>query len=107
AMAVNLSDIAAMAGVPKYALVAISAPEGIYREEKFNSLYEGFNDCAQYYKTAIVGGDITRGLHLSINITLIGQAHEKGVILRNGAKSGDAVLVTGNFGASHAGLLLS
>jgi thiamine-monophosphate kinase len=104
AMAVNLSDIAAMAGIPKYALIVISAPEEFYGAEKIISLYEGLNDCAQRYKTAIVGGDISCGPNLTITVTIIGQAQEAGVLLRNGAKPGDAIIVTGDFGASRAGL---
>ena len=106
AMAVNLSDIAAMAGTPKYALIVISAPEEFYTNEKIISLYEGLNNCAQHYKTAIVGGDIARGPNLAITITIIGQANEAGILLRSGAKAGDVVIATGDFGASHAGLRL-
>ncbi len=106
AMAVNLSDIAAMAGIPKYALIVLSAPDELYNSEKIVSLYEGLNDCAQRYKTAIVGGDITRGRNLSITVTIIGQAHDAGILLRKGANLGDVVIVTGSFGASQAGFRL-
>ncbi len=104
AMAVNLSDIAAMAGRPKYALIVLSAPENLYESEKIISLYEGLNSCAQQYKTAIVGGDITRGTQLAITITIIGETHEAGVLMRSTAQAGDIVAVTGDFGASAAGL---
>lgn len=104
AMATNLSDIAAMAGVPKYALIVISAPEELYKNDKIISLYEGLHDCALRYKTNIVGGDITRGTNLAITVTIIGQAHTKGILLRSGAMLGDVVIVTGDFGASSAGL---
>ncbi len=106
AMAVNLSDIAAMAGIPKYALIVLSAPEKLYESRKIISLYEGLNNCAQHYKTLIVGGDITRSPHLVVTVTIIGQANDAGVLLRSGAKAGDAVLVTGDFGASHVALRL-
>jgi thiamine-monophosphate kinase len=106
AMAVNLSDIAAMAGRPKYALIVLSAPEHLFKTDKIVSLYEGLSTCAKHYKTDIVGGDITRGTNLAITVTLIGQAHDAGVLMRSGAKKGDAIIVTGDFGASHAGLRL-
>jgi thiamine-monophosphate kinase len=104
AMAVNLSDIAAMAGIPKYALIVLSAPKELYKTEKIISLYEGIIACAQEYKTAIVGGDITAAPNLSITVTVIGQAHQNGVLMRSSAKPGDIVIASGNFGASNAGL---
>ncbi len=106
AMAVNLSDIAAMAGLPEYALIALSAPENFYTSNKVLALYEGLHACAKHYKTSIVGGDITRGSSLIITITILGRAGQSGVLQRNGAKAGDIVLVTGDFGASAAGLQL-
>jgi len=106
AMSVNLSDIAAMAGTPKYALIVFSAPEKLYLSEEIISLYEGINSCARQYKTAIVGGDITRGANLSITITIIGQSHESGTLLRSTAQIGDVVVVSGDFGASAAALRL-
>ncbi len=104
ALAVNLSDIAAMAGKSKYALIVLSAPEELYLDDKIISLYEGIKACAAQYNTLIVGGDITRGQCLSITITVIGEANDAGVLMRNGAKPGDVVVVTGDFGASGAGL---
>jgi len=106
AIAVNLSDIAAMAGIPEYALVTLSAPADFYASNKVLSLYEGLHSCAQHYQTNIVGGDITRGTNLVIVITILGRAHQSGVLRRCGAKAGDIVLVTGDFGASAAGLRL-
>jgi len=102
-MAVSLSDIAAMAGVPRYALIAITMPENLSRQH-FAYLYQGLIDCSKRYKTDIVGGDITKGTVLSITITVIGEANERGCLLRGGAKPGDVVVVTGDFGASKAGL---
>ena len=104
AMSVNLSDIAAMAGRPQYALVVLSAPQELYEQDKIISLYKGISECANEYNTVIIGGDITRGNNLAITITVIGQADQAGVLLRSGAKNGDIIVVTGDFGASHAGL---
>ncbi len=104
-MAVSLSDIAAMAGYPRYALVAITMPDRLTRRH-FAHLYNGLIDCSKRYQTAIVGGDITKGTSLTITITVIGEVNEKGCLLRDGAKPGDLVVVTGNFGASTAGLRL-
>jgi thiamine-monophosphate kinase len=104
-MAVSLSDIAAMAGHPRYALVAITMPDKLSRRS-FAHLYNGLVECCKHYKTAIVGGDITKGALLSITTTIIGEVNQNGCLLRNGAKIGDVVIVTGDFGASKAGLKL-
>src|SRR5277367_5434389 len=103
AMAVNLSDIAAMAGRPRYALVALTLPLG-FGEDLVETFYDGLLECASAYRTTVVGGDITAGPVLTITITLLGDIHENGCLTRKGAREGDAVVVTGDFGASMAGL---
>jgi len=103
AVAVNLSDIAAMSGRPRFVIVSLTLPE-TFRESEFAKLYEGMIDCARAYRTRIVGGDLTRGPCLSLSLTVLGDVHEKGCILRSGAQVGDVVVVTGTFGASAAGL---
>jgi thiamine-monophosphate kinase len=95
-----------MAGIPEYALIALSGPEDFYLGNQVLSLYAGLNDCCERYKTKIVGGDITRGAIVSIAITILGRAHPAGILKRKGAQTNDVVLVTGDFGASAAGLSL-
>jgi thiamine-monophosphate kinase len=103
AMAVNLSDIAAMAGRPRYALVAVTVHPH-FRRQDFIDLYNGIAECARTYQTAIVGGDISSGKVLSLTITIVGDVNERGCLLRSSAKPQDVVVVTGHFGASAAGL---
>ncbi len=103
--AAGLSDIAAMGGRPLYMLVAISMPAGFGRAS-FLSLYQGLQDCAQMYRTAIVGGDLTAGSALTITVCIIGQTHECGALRRSAAQPGDLVAVSGDLGASRAGLFL-
>ena len=103
--AVNLSDIAAMAGRPRYLTVSLSLPSYI-SEANLKSFYQGFNDCARTYRAEVVGGDLTGGEKLVIAVTVIGEAHEKGLLMRGGARAGDIVLVTGSFGSSALGLRL-
>lgn len=103
AIAVNLSDIAAMAGRPRYLTCAVVWPAKLNRHA-LRSLYRGMEQCATAYRCKIVGGDITRGDALTISITVIGEVHENGRLLRSGAKAGDVVVATGDFGASAAGL---
>jgi thiamine-monophosphate kinase len=105
ALAVNLSDIAAMAGRPRFAVVSLVLPDG-FSEKDVEQLYAGMLACARTYRCRIVGGDLTRGQQVVISITVLGDAHEKGVMSRSGAQAGDIIIATGDFGASAAGLWL-
>jgi thiamine-monophosphate kinase len=100
ALAVNLSDLAAMAARPVAAVVALALP----RERALDlaiGLYQGILPLAQRYQTAIAGGDTnTWDGPLAISITLIGQVTERGVLPRAGARPGDAIVVSGQFGGS-------
>ena len=104
-IAVNLSDVAAMAGRPRFAIVSLTLPDDV-SEADFEKLFGGMLDCARSYRCRIVGGDLTRGPVLVVSITVIGDEHESGVLRRSTALPGDVVVVTGDFGASAAGLWL-
>jgi thiamine-monophosphate kinase len=84
-------------------LISLTLPR-LFSREQFNRLYSGIIDCASTYRTRIVGGDLTTGANLVLNVTALGDVHESGCMLRSGAAVGDIVVVTGNFGASIAGL---
>ena len=105
ACAVNLSDIAAMAGRPRYVLVSLTLPTTMRRVD-FRDFYEAFVQCARAYRAQVVGGDLTTGPNLVIAATVLGHVHENGCLTRAGARPNDVVLVTGDFGASAAGLWL-
>lgn len=103
AMAINLSDIAAMAARPVAAVVSVAlprqGPENLARE-----LFLGLKEQADEFQTAIVGGDTNAwDGKLVIAVTLLGAAGPNGVILRSGAKPGDRLLVTGPLGGSILG----
>jgi thiamine-monophosphate kinase len=105
--AVNLSDIAAMAGRPRYLTVALTLPATCPDlEQSLEQFYLGFTQCARAFGAEIVGGDLTVGPHFVVNVTAIGESHESGLLLRSGAQPGDVVVVTGTFGSSAAGLEL-
>jgi len=101
ALARPLSDIAAMAGIPRYALVAVATPVDLpvrYLED----LYAGIRKAAKEFGVALVGGETSRspaGLFLSV--TLIGEAPPGGFSTRGGARDGDAIWVTGKLGGSY------
>jgi thiamine-monophosphate kinase len=103
AMAVNLSDIAAMAGRPVAAVVSFGLPrEG--GQALAEELYLGLRDVADTFGTAIIGGDTNSwNGPLSISVTLIGEATERGPVCRSGAKLGDNLLLTGPLGGSIRG----
>ena len=103
AMAVNLSDIAAMAGVPVAAVVSVGLPNGFARTAA-EDLYGGMRELADEFHVAIVGGDTNRSTSgVVICVTLLGEATPRGPVRRNGARPGDWIMATGTFGGSILG----
>ncbi len=104
ALAVNLSDIAAMGGLPRHALVAVALPRH-YHRDPVERLFSGIKSLAREEGVNVVGGDtVVSPGPLFVSITLLGQVEEERVTLRSQARVGDAVLVTGQLGGSRAGL---
>src|SRR5215212_4139056 len=103
AIAVNLSDIAAMAGVPTAAVVSVGLPRTGGRELA-EALYLGMREMADQFGVPLVGGDTNSwDGPLSISVTMLGEATERGAVLRSGAQVGDWVQVTGPLGGSILG----
>lgn len=103
AMAVNLSDIAAMGGRPRWAVVSVGLPRG-YSEGQALELFRGLSSRASRSQTILVGGDTNAARDLTINVTLMGEVGHGGPILRSGARVGDFIYVTGVLGGSALGL---
>ncbi len=104
ALAANLSDIAAMGGQPRYALVSLGLPPQLDVESALD-FYRGMKALGDEFQTAIIGGDTTRSPdRVFISITVLGEADPDKVCRRAGAQIGDAIFVTGDLGASAAGL---
>ena len=103
ALAVNLSDIAAMGGLPGYALVNLSLP-GATEVEDVAQLYRGMAELANQFKVAIVGGNITSAPAVMIAITVIGRGLKEGLLRRSAAVPGDRIAVTGYLGSAAVGL---
>lgn len=99
-LTINLSDIAAMGGKPRYAVVAIGSPD----EERAATIIEELAIFARENDVEIVGGDLSGSAHLFISVTLIGQAAQP--ILRSGARRGDRIYLSRPIGGSAAGLSL-
>lgn len=104
AMAVNLSDIAAMGGVPRHAVVSIGLPQNT-TVEFVQQLYQGMKEICREFAVNIVGGDtVSSPRGLVINVTVAGEVEPAHLVRRSGAKVGDAIVVTGYLGSSGAGL---
>lgn len=106
AVAINLSDIASMGGVPKQLLISLVLPEDT-PVSYVDAMYEGMKEETGRYGVDIVGGNIARSPSgLIVDIFLLGEVEPEYLLLRSGAKVGDGVLVTGYVGDSAAGLTL-
>ncbi|MEG1498238.1 MAG: thiamine-phosphate kinase [Bacteroidales bacterium] len=106
AIAVNLSDIAAMNGQPKQVLVGI-AISNRFSLEALEELYSGMRLACDRYGVDLVGGDTTSNTSgLLISVTVLGSVHPTKISYRNGAKEHDLLCVSGNLGGAYAGLLL-
>lgn len=102
-IAVNLSDIAAMAGVPTAALVSLGLPRSNGRQMA-EELFRGMREVADAFEVPIVGGDTNSwDGGLVVSVTVLGEATTKGPVTRAGAKLGDWIFVTGPLGGSIRG----
>jgi thiamine-monophosphate kinase len=106
ALAVNLSDVAAMGGVPKFAMISVALP-GKYSSKFIDELFEGAFELAEGCGVSIIGGDTSSSRDsLFIDVSVIGECETGKAVSRGGAKPGDAIYVTGSLGASALGLSL-
>lgn len=104
ALAVNLSDIAAMGGRPVATLLSLALPPDA-GETWAEEFMEGYRALSERYGVALVGGDTTRsGQGITINVTAIGRAPLSCIKRRSAARPGDVLFTTGALGASGAGL---
>lgn len=95
ALAVNLSDMAAMGAMPYWALLALTLPK--VDHEWLAAFSKGFFDLAEEFNVSLVGGDTTRG-PLALTVTIMGEVPAGAALRRSGAKVGNDVWVSGNIG---------
>lgn len=100
-LAVNLSDLAAMGAEPAWVSLAISLPDS--NSSWLDSFMQGFNELAEHFNVALIGGDTTHGA-LSITVNVTGFIDAQRALKRSNAKVGDAIYVTGNIGDASIGL---
>ena len=104
AIAVNVSDIAAMNGVPKQVTVSIGLSNR-FSLEAVETLYDGIKTACKEYNVDLVGGDTTSSSSgLVISVSIIGEVTKENVTFRSGAKENDILCTTGDLGAAYVGL---
>jgi thiamine-monophosphate kinase len=104
--AVNVSDIAAMGGKPRFCLTSLGIPSYLSVED-VREFYRGLNACLKRCGAVLVGGDTCRSLEgFVISVTVLGETAKAGAMTRSGANPGDLLFVTGTLGDSAAGLEL-
>ena len=101
ALAVNLSDIAAMGAVPRWATLSLTLSE--VNENWLNGFADGFFELADRHEVALIGGDTTKG-PLAVCVTVGGEVEPEGVLRRTGAQPGDFVYLSGKIGGAAAAL---
>jgi thiamine-monophosphate kinase len=105
ALTVNVSDVAAMGGSPRYGLVSLGLPEDTDMSWVVE-LYGGLLEAAGDYAMSLVGGDTNRSGELIVSVAVTGEAARGRVVTRSGARPGDRIVVTGGLGAAAGGLAL-
>jgi thiamine-monophosphate kinase len=105
AIAVNVSDIAAMAASPRYAVSALTLSDRVDAAFVMD-LVGGMRECADEHALWVVGGNLARGREVVITVTVVGEVAPGRAVRRDGATVGDLLVVTGSLGAAAAGLRL-
>jgi thiamine-monophosphate kinase len=103
ALAVNISDIASMGGVPKYFLISFGLPKNLPLSF-VSSFYRGLKKEAKQFRVELIGGDTSLAQKITINICLLGEGKKSDLLFRKGAKVGDDLFVSGTLGDAALGL---
>jgi thiamine-monophosphate kinase len=103
ALNVNISDIAAMGGRPRFALLGLALRPNL-ATDWVKQFFAGFKEAANECDVALVGGDISASKIIAVSVTLLGEGNR--IIRRSGAKPGDLIYVSGSLGDAAAGFRL-
>jgi thiamine-monophosphate kinase len=106
ALAVNLSDVAAMGAIPQFAMISIAVPPG-FGSDSIDELFKGLFELANASGVSTIGGDTSSSRDsLFIDVSVIGECESGRAVTRRGARPGDRIYVSGSLGASALGLSL-
>jgi thiamine-monophosphate kinase len=107
ALAVSLSDVAAMGAKPVWSMVSIGVPERIWKTDFVDQFYEGYLKLANEYGVELIGGDVSKTPEkIVIDSIAAGEVERGKAVLRSGAQPGDLIYVSGTLGGASAGLKL-
>jgi len=107
ALAVSLSDVAAMGAKPIWAMLSIGIPEPVWKTNFVEKFYEGWFALAKKFNIELVGGDVSKTPDkIVIDSIAAGEVKKGKAVLRSGAKAGDSIFVTGKLGGASSGLKL-
>jgi thiamine-monophosphate kinase len=107
ALAVSLSDIAAMGARPRWSLISIGIPADVWETDFVDRMYSGWFELANRYDVQLIGGDTSRtDEKIVIDSIVLGECAANQAVKRSGAKPGDQIFVTGSLGAAAAGFRL-
>jgi thiamine-monophosphate kinase len=107
ALAVSLSDIAAMGGRPFWSLISIGMSSEVWKDNFKDKFFEGYFALADQFAVTLAGGDVSETKEgIVIDSIVLGEVASGGAVLRSGARAGDQIYVTGTLGAAAAGLKL-
>lgn len=104
-IAASVSDVCAMNAIPTVATVALGLPNNV-SVENAEALYTGIAQACERYGLSVAGGDISASARLVISVTVLGETESERVVTRAGATPGETLCLTGDVGASAAGLHL-
>ena len=104
-LGVSLSDIAAMGGTPKFAMLSIGIPKSLWNTDFVDEFYRGWFALAKRFDIELIGGDTSKTPDkVIIDSILLGEVEKDKAIMRSGANPGDLIFVSGELGAAAAGL---
>jgi thiamine-monophosphate kinase len=107
AVAVSLSDVAAMGGTPRWAMLSIGIPKRVWNTTFVDKFYKGWTTLAEHHKVELIGGDVSRTPDkVVIDSIVTGEVPKGKAVMRSGASPGDSIFVTGSLGGAAAGLIL-
>lgn len=105
AIEINVSDVAAMGAVPRFALISLGLPKDL-EVDFVEEMYQGMWKTCSKYNIEIIGGNMTHSQQIFISVTLTGDVDKKNLCLRSSAKPDDYIFVSGHLGNARAGLRL-